>query len=157
MTLEQQIFELEQLVQEGEVASALMPHVLGSLLRLRQIEHSKPSSTLYTEAVRMYSAWHLTTVGVQMRFGGAQGKAMKAIVAYLLNECANDEQAALNSWQIILDNWPKLNAFLRDQTDVTQINKNLVEIILKIKTAASNDKTGAQRGQDLDQIISQGR
>jgi hypothetical protein len=157
MKLAQQIFELEQLVEAGETASYLMPHVLTSLYRLQQIDAPQAARSLYTEAVERYDAWHKHTLGVRMRFSAAQGKAMKAILAYLLQECSNDEQAALNSWQVILDNWPRLNAFLRGQTDLTQINKNLVEIILKIKTAASNDKTGAQRAADLDDLISQGR
>jgi hypothetical protein len=158
MKLEQQIFEIGALIAEGETATYLLPHILKSLLRLRQIEQpAQHTKSLYADAVMAYDNWHKQTMGVRMRYSAAQGKSMKSILAYLLQECSNDEQAALNSWQVILDNWGKLNDFIRNQTDLTQINKNLIEIIIKIKAAASNDKTGAQRAADLDSIISQGR
>lgn len=158
MNLNQQIALLQACVANGADLPEKAKHaVLGSLLRLRQIEQPEGTKTLYADAVMAYDAFHKQTLGVRMRFSAAQGKAMKSILAYLLQECANDEQAALNSWKIILDNWPKLNEFLRTQTDLTQINQRLIEIIGKIKVATSNDKTGAQRAADLDQIISQGR
>jgi hypothetical protein len=151
MTLDQQIHELQAHVADGEQLTVLLPHVLQSLLRLRQIEQPRPTpgtNTTYTSCVELYDAWHKQQVGVRMRFNAAEGKAMKDIIKYLSDECAADESMVLNTWRLILERWSTLNQFLGSQTKLVQINKNLTEIIVKIKAHATNQRGHTQQRVD---------
>ena len=68
--------------------------------------------------------------------------AMNKIIIQLLAKTGSDYGKALDGWVLILTNWDVLNDFIKDQTQLTAINKHLEEIITKIKRHAkqSTDK-----------------
>ena len=61
---------------------------------------------------------------------------MKEIIGYL-REVMPDESGEdlVGMWEAILGSWDCLSPFLQRQTSLTQINKNLIEIIANIKQA----------------------
>ncbi|RMF46266.1 MAG: hypothetical protein D6751_05480 [Deltaproteobacteria bacterium] len=97
----------------------------------------------YQQFISAWWTWHVERFGVKPRMSAAQGKAMKEIIRYL-SEVTNGEDL-LGAWEAILSNWSHLSPFLQRQTALTQINKNLVEIIAAIKQA---HEKGSQKAAD---------
>lgn len=89
------------------------------------------STPLYASFMEVYFEWHQQAKGIKPRISAGDGKALKSIIKYMEEQ---DKEAALDNWKLILSNFDKLNDFLRSQTQLTQINKNLVEIIIKLKS-----------------------
>ena len=76
------------------------------------------------------------------RYGAAQGKGMKEIISYLRNYTDDDtDDQTLDIWQYILCHWEELRPFIRNQVEVLQINKNLVEIINQMKYGTDKQKS----------------
>lgn len=92
----------------------------------------------YQEFVDAYFSWHKATQSVEPRLGAAQGKAMNEIITYLVKQSkGKDEEGALLAWQYILGNWKKLTLFIQNQTKLTQINKNLQEILTQLRNGTT--------------------
>lgn len=73
------------------------------------------------------------------KFTGADGAALKQIIAYLKKINTGDEAAALANWNLLLDNWNSLSDFHQKQTDLKYINSKLNVIIREIiKNNGSN-------------------
>lgn len=85
-----------------------------------------------------------------VRIDVADGKAMKSIKSYLLANCDGNEEAALQSWAHVLGHWGRLNDFLQQQKRLIHINKNLVEIIDKLKNGTN--KQDAQRNGTANMV-----
>lgn len=66
------------------------------------------------------------------KFTGTDGTALKQIIAYLKSINNGDEDAALASWNLLLDNWNSLSEFHQKQTDLKYINSKLNVIIREI-------------------------
>lgn len=92
------------------------------------------TKTLYTQ---FNEAWHLfyeNTKQIPPKFTGADGKALKQIIAYLTKTAAT-EQEALESWKHVLNNWHVLKEFHKQNTDLKYINSRLNIIIDEIRCA----------------------
>jgi hypothetical protein len=86
----------------------------------------------------MYCQWHSHTVGVGARITARDGKALKAIMKYLReNSKRKDDQGAKQAWSFILTCWDRLSPFIQKQVALTQIEKNLPEIIATLKQYAT--------------------
>lgn len=69
---------------------------------------------------------------IDPKFTGADGKALKQIIAYLKNINNGDEAAALSNWNLLLNSWESLSEFHQAQTDLKYINSKLNVIIREI-------------------------
>jgi hypothetical protein len=79
------------------------------------------------------------------KWTGTEAKALNDIIDAILMRTDNDYEKALSAWVIILVNWERLNDFIKDQIQITAINKYLDEIILKISrhaTKSTNEGLG---------------
>lgn len=87
--------------------------------------------------------------GIEPKITGVQGKALKRIITFL-NRQGNEEGEGFYTWQFILGNWDKLSKFIQSQTGLSQIEKNLNEILTQIKKG-HHDKQ-AKRDADSSEL-----
>ena len=83
------------------------------------------------------------------KMNGQEGKAMKSIIAYLVNETREKNGDVCGAWRFILEQWDRLETFLQKQIKLSQINSNLINIIKQIKIGQNNRPTK----QELDEEI----
>lgn len=75
--------------------------------------------------------------GLKPRFNATDGKHLKDIIKYFQEAC-QDSTEAVSTWQLLLDNWQKLDAFHQKNTDLKYINSNINKIIQNAKQLTSN-------------------
>ena len=121
----------------------------------------KLPTTLYTKMIDDYDAFCQNLTGVGCKIDGAQGKSMKQIIAFLETQCRkkrNDltpeqlEENVLISWKYILTNWDKLDDYNRGRVKLTEINSNMLNILIKLKEKPINKKQN-QRNEQINQAI----
>lgn len=98
------------------------------------------------------------TGGAGAKFDGTQINAMKTIIAYMKTQMKEPGAKVSTGLKVIFDNWDIIEPFLRNQTTLTQINKNLQNIIVQIKNHGKfRDKkeptAGRTKISDLKQFI----
>lgn len=115
----------------------------------------KEKNILYQSAIDFYFQWHKELFGFVPKIDGTQGKALKAILAYIKTIYKNenlpaDDKNILNGFSAILNNWNKLDKFYYNRTKLSEINSNIQNII-KILKNGRNAKIGVTN-DDLDAI-----
>lgn len=92
----------------------------------------------YQEMVGAYYEWHELRVGIKPMMNPQRGKAMNNIIGRLM-EASTDksEQGAKDAWEYILNHWEGLTPFLQKQVSLLDIERNLEEIIMHLKHAAT--------------------
>lgn len=110
--------------------------------------------TLFQKFVDVYDRWYKEyNDGVPPAFNGAEGNAVKALVAYfkkvgsakaekdgiVLDDLGVDSRA-LSGWEYIFLNWDRLDDFLRGKTRLIDIHSNISNIITQIKNGHSKSK-----------------
>lgn len=88
--------------------------------------------TIYNQFLNEWFTFYKKFVGLTPKFTGADGKALKQIIAYL-KEIGGAEQEALVLWQLILSKWDTLDKFHQKQTDLKYINSKLNTILINVK------------------------
>lgn len=121
---------LENLIEEWQ-------GVWGDRVTYREEEANPPS--LYALFLDEWFAFYNRLFGVAPKFTGADGKALKQIIAYLTGNSA-DEEEALATWQYLLQNWGQLDEFHQRNTDLKYINSQLNKILQNAKRNNSKDK-----------------
>ncbi len=94
--------------------------------------------SLYSQFAEEWFAFYERLMGVQYRFNGADGKALKSIISYL-KAITGDEAQALALWQALLSSWDKLDDFYKNNADLKFINSQLNKILNHVKRI---NKTG---------------
>ena len=88
----------------------------------------------YTNFVSVYDTFCKTQIGIGCKMNGAEGKALKQIIAYLKTQIKGESQGDLvESWRFILEKWDNLDDFHKKQMKLTQINSNLINIIQQLR------------------------
>ena len=115
-------------------------NVKGKRLKENYNEEDLPKGS-FQEFLKIYSDWYELRVGVKIIFDGAQGKSLKKIITYLIdNSHQKNAQGGADAWGYILSNWDKLEPFYRDQLKVNQILSNLPNILNQLKNGNSKTK-----------------
>ena len=94
-------------------------------------EQTKPK-TVYSQFLDEWYAFYNKFVGLAPKFTGADGKALKQIIAYLKILGGTDQEALL-LWQLILSKWDTLDKFHQKKTDLKYINSQLNIILINVK------------------------
>jgi hypothetical protein len=123
-----------------------MQAVLTTLVKLTDehvtVADQLPVESQYQKFVSVYDEFCKTRMGLGARMTPAQGKALKEIMAYLKEQShTKDEAGALKAWIFILAHWDRVGDFIGKQKALTQINKNLVEILDKIRNGQNKQAT----------------
>lgn len=87
--------------------------------------------------------------GINPKFTGADGSALKQIITYLKELTAADDEA-LATWQIILNGWKNLNPFHQKNCHLPYINSKLNLIIQELKQYGQSSNI-----QGADDIVNQ--
>lgn len=135
--------------KDQEVMKQALKHLSILQAKLLRLEKKQQEyEPAYQAFMDMYCQWHQQQVGVGARITAREGKALKLIIKYLReNSKKQDDQGATLAWSFILLHWDKLSAFMQRQVSLTQIEKNLPEIIASIKqhaTIQTRHNTSAQ-------------
>ena len=108
--------------------------------------------SLYGKFLDEWFAFYKHLYGFPPKFTGADGKALKQIISYL-QQVSNDVEA-LSTWQYLLGNWQKMDAFHQKNTDLKYINSQLNKILQNAKRGNSSATTGVSN--DFKQRIFKG-
>lgn len=121
----------------------------------------KGHSGIYPKFIDIYHIWFKSSHdGIPPKIDGAAGKAAKSIITYLKSIAKNQaaelpttdeerEEAALNAWSYILNNWHRVEMFYQQKTRLIDINSNLQNILTQLKNGkpqqkrATNETTAA--------------
>ena len=108
---------------------------------------SEVKNELYKTMVTVYDELCLTKIGMGAKMDALQGKSMKSIIEYLksqvknkMNDLADIDEAVLNAWKYILNNWNELQDFYSDQIKLNQINSNLPNILVQLRNSKTSKK-----------------
>ena len=108
--------------------------------------------SLYGKFLDEWFAFYKHLYGFPPKFTGADGKALKEIISYL-QQVSNDVEA-LSTWQYLLGNWQKMDAFHQKNTDLKYINSQLNKILQNAKRG--NSKAKSSVSNDFKQRIFKG-
>lgn len=143
--------------QKDEEAQNAIEALKESLKRLEEIEKG-PQFEKYRDFIDVYFTWHKEHSGVDPRMTAAQGRALKEIITYLVSQSkTEDEDGALLAWEYILKNWSRLTKFLQNQVALTQINKNLTEILTQLRNGKDESASKKSKRDQLKSRIKQSR
>ena len=96
--------------------------------------------SLYGKFLDEWFSFYKRLYGFPPKFTGADGKALKQIISYL-QQVSNDVEA-LSTWQYLLGNWQKMDAFHQKNTDLKYINSQLNKILQNAKRGNSKGGVG---------------
>lgn len=113
------------------------------LLQTQNFEKNNAANSLHAHCIGLYTAFfEKFSGGAPPKIDGAQGKAMKCIIAYLKGAVrkkqpgiAGDalDEAVKDALQLIFTHWHKLDKFYQHKTRLTELNSNLQNIIIQIR------------------------
>lgn len=106
---------------------------------MKKIEKEVKDSE-YNDYVEEWFAFYKQRVGVNPKFDGVQGKALKTIIQYLKSETGEN---AMVTFQYMLNNWNKLDAFTQSKTNLMYINSHISEILTQLKHGKRGEKQAA--------------
>lgn len=153
MTLKEQIALIGAWLykNQDDEAYELMGFIRKSLHQLEKLlEQANPKDKLnHRPYLAEYASFYERFVGVKPKVMSGDAAAMIRIAKYLI-EVSNtsDEDGGLTAWIYILKNWTKLTPYLQKQTRITQIEKNINEIITQLrngKSTSNNDREKLKR------------
>lgn len=95
-------------------------------------QKSKARPSGYSKFNSAWFTFYRNQHDMKPKFDGAEGKALKSIIDYL-TEISGSENAALELWQAILQNWEQLDPFHQKNCNLKYINSNLNKIMTNVK------------------------
>jgi hypothetical protein len=108
------------------------------------------SDKLYPKMIKVYNDFCVKRIGVGAKMDGLQGKCMKSIIAYLASqvkikrgeEMSEPEmnESIISAWEYILSKWDMVKGFYAEQIKLSQINANLPNILMQLKTSKTNNR-----------------
>lgn len=114
------------------------------------VKEKTPSDKLYPKMVKLYNEFCVKRIGVGAKMDGLQGKSMKSIIAYLAaqvktkkgDDMAEEQmnEGVISAWEYILSNWDLVKGFYAEQIKLSQINANMPNILMQLKTSKTNNR-----------------
>ena len=87
-----------------------------------------------------YNSFILSDVGIPAKIDGQEGKALKAIIAYLKTASTDKtDEGVLKSFSFVLENKSRWDSFHQSQLKLSQINSNIINILKSIKNGKSSN------------------
>ena len=122
----------------------------------------KEPTAIYSKMIKEYDKFCHDISGVGSKIDGQQGKAMKSIIVFLKKQCLNKnpnltptelDNNIILSWEYILKHWNKLDTFNRGRIKLSEINSNLLNILVKLKEQPIDNKQ-KQRNEQINKAVS---
>lgn len=112
--------------------------------------------SVYMRSMAVYCAWFEQRFETAAKIDGQQGKALKDLIAYFrpqvikkFKEAPPDEKqiedGVVSSFEVVFQSWDKLEVFYQQKTKLSEINSNIQNIIVQIKTPKQNGKQQQQQ------------
>lgn len=122
---------------------------------------SKITLVRYQEFVGVYNEFCKRNLGAPAQMDAYQGKCLKETVAYLMKQekVNHDEDLALEGWQYIFKNWGLLSEFIQRQTKLSDLKKNIQEILFQLRNVSKEAKKrkSASDWDQFDQLTGSGQ
>lgn len=151
------IISINEGVSEPKVASKRIKSGLKKVL----VKSVKTSNIQYPKMIELYDKFCQDKTGVGCKIDGTQGKAMKRIIKFLESQCKKKDnllenekldEMVLLAWSYILTNWDKLDDFNRGRIKLSEIDSNMLNILIKLKEQPINKKQ-KQRNEQINKAI----
>lgn len=141
-------------LEEPDQQEAMMREVINHLEAYRDQIQGKGDEH-YQKFVDDYWVFYQNrNQGIKPKIGVADGKALKDIINYLRREAKDKSyKGARQSWLYILQNWDRLGKFYANQTKLTNINKNLNEILTVFRNGTHDKQTQQSIKQSAEQAL----
>jgi len=159
---------IKTVVQQNSTGVEQMPTKENKIKENKIKENKKDSigeiaNPLFPAFISAYDGFIKHLTNVPAKINGKEGKAAKEIINYMTRACRNKNATAtdedvLNAFRYVLDNYAKWEKFHQGQLELSQISKNLVNIINAIKNGRV-DKVGkapATDPADIRRIVEAG-
>lgn len=143
ITLQKGKLTAEQWQKIGSILPPNQSDVTTFKERLNHIatyEVLEEKKSLYSLFLDAWFDFYERFTGIKPRFNATDGKHLKDIIKYFQEVCQDDNQA-VSTWQALLGNWNKLDAFHQKNTDLKYINGNLNKILQNAKRQTNGTAT----------------
>jgi len=156
MTLKEEIKWLDSYIKKL-VKSGSEVIVLRSIqARLKRLDKKEPPSPYHNAAMGYYFEW-LKSLGLPAVRNASQGQALKEILKQLKEASIQQtDESAFESFKAILVHWNRLNFGLQQNKSLAGINKNLLEIIDKIRNGSTKQQARNMDADSFDAELKQG-
>jgi hypothetical protein len=114
------------------------------------LSEKEVSDKLYPQMVKLYDDFCHKRIGVGSKMDGLQGKSLKQIMSYLALQVKTKKGADMNelemngailsAWGYILSNWELVKGYYAEQIKLNQINANLPNILMQLKSSKTNKR-----------------
>ncbi|MEM8506211.1 MAG: hypothetical protein AAF717_00215 [Bacteroidota bacterium] len=123
---------------------ALEDEITGYQQTFPTLEYTKveKQQSMYQQYVSAWFAFYNKFMELSPKFTKADGASLNQIKTYL-TRIGGSEQEGLVLFQLILDNWNKLDEFHQNNTDLKYINSRLNLILNAVKKAGKAGTSGA--------------
>jgi len=108
------------------------------------------SDKLYPKMIAVYNDFCVKRIGVGAKMDSLQGKSMKSIITYLASQVKMKKgeeitepimnEGIISAWEYILSKWDLIKGYYADQIKLSQINANLPNILMQLKTSKTNNR-----------------
>ena len=107
------------------------------------------SEKLYPKMVRLYDEFCHKRINVGAKMDALQGKSLKSIIEFLATQVKKKKgtitesemnEGIVSAWNYILSNWDFVKGYYAEQIKLSQINANLPNILMQLKTSKSNNR-----------------
>lgn len=114
------------------------------------LKEKEESDKLYPQMVKIYDEFCHSRIGVGAKMDGLQGKSLKQIMSYLALQVKTKKgvdmselemnEGIISAWNYILSNWILIKGYYAEQVKLNQINANLPNILMQLKTSKTNNR-----------------
>lgn len=144
--------------RELEQVGRLIPPTLEDMEQYKKrFEHSvlyqpeEKKASIYKQFTDTWFRFYEDYAGFKPRFNATEGKALKGIIKYLTDIC-KDEDEACQTWEVVLNEWNKLDEFHQKNTDLKYINGNINRILDNVKRL---NTTSAKYSSDFKRKVAE--
>jgi hypothetical protein len=151
MKIEDQIKYCKDRIARGEDTRE-MKAILASLAKLSDPHvgtADQMEGSIHKQCIDLYHKF-LERYGIPLIMDSREGKAMKEIIMKLKQASTQkNNEGILQSWKFILKHWERVGPFIGGQKKLSSINKNLLEILDKIRNGSGKTSTAVTEAQQL--------
>lgn len=125
--------------------------------RLKNLENPETElPIIYQQCVHEYAEF-LRGRNIPLIMDGRQGKALKQIIAKLYTASIDkSDNGVLASWKFILRNWQRTGDFISRQIKLSDIDRNLLEILDKIRNGANKKQSHINEAERFRNELTKG-
>lgn len=150
MTLKEEIKWLEGYIKKLVKQGAEVIVLRSILVRLKRLDKKEEPNPYHNDAMGMYHNW-LRSFDLPVIRSPSEGQALKSILSQLKGASIDKtDESAFESFKAILMHWGRLNFSLQKNKQLGAINKNLLEIIDKIKNGSTKQQARNMEADAFD-------